>query len=119
MWNRKNHYFYLIILHRYREHSQNTVNVLNQFLKSSYHLRKYQTDFFNISFVNKCVGNASTQWEHHFSGIQKNSRNSHSQMFFKIRVLKNFTMFTRNRLCWSLFLIKLILKRNSNTGVFF
>ena len=40
-------------------------------------------------------------------------------------VLKNFTIFTRKHMCWSLFKIKFqgyssetLLKRNSNTGVF-
>ena len=34
-------------------------------------------------------------------------RNSHSQMFFKVGVLKNFANFTGKHLCWSLFLISL------------
>ena len=34
-------------------------------------------------------------------------RSSHSQMFLKIDVLRNFASFTRKHLCWSLFLIKL------------
>ena len=34
-------------------------------------------------------------------------RNSCSQMFLKIGVLKNFANFTGKHLCWSLFLIKL------------
>ena len=34
-------------------------------------------------------------------------RSRHSQMFFKIEVLKNFTMFTGKHLCWSLCLVKL------------
>ena len=34
-------------------------------------------------------------------------RSSHSQMFFKIGVLKKSAHFTRKHLCWSLFLIKL------------
>ena len=34
-------------------------------------------------------------------------RSSHSQMFFKMDVLKNFIMFTGKHLCWSLFLVKL------------
>ena len=33
-------------------------------------------------------------------------------MFFKIGVLRNFTILTEKHLCWSLFL----LKRDSNTG---
>ena len=34
-------------------------------------------------------------------------RSSRSQMFFKIGVQKNFTMFIGKHLCWSLFLIQL------------
>ena len=34
-------------------------------------------------------------------------RSSRSQMFFKIDVLKNFSIFARKHLCWSLFLTKL------------
>ena len=34
-------------------------------------------------------------------------RNSRSQMFFKVDVLKNFVIFTAKYLRWSLFLIKL------------
>ena len=48
-----------------------------------------------------------------------------TQMFFKTDVLKNFEIFTRKRLCWSVFLIKLqalrpahVLKRDSKTGAF-
>ena len=48
-----------------------------------------------------------------------------SQMLFKIGVLKNFTNFAGQHLCWSLILLKLqtwfaatLLKRDSNTGVF-
>ena len=51
-------------------------------------------------------------------------KSSHSQMFFKIRTLKNFTMFTGKQ-GWSLFLIKLqtfrpvtLLKRDSITDAF-
>ena len=50
---------------------------------------------------------------------------SSSHIIFKTGVLKNFAIFTRKHLCWSLFLIKLqdwrlvlLLKRDSNTGVF-
>ena len=46
-------------------------------------------------------------------------------MFYKKAVRKNFAIFTRKYLCWSLLLIKLqawrpakLLKRESNTGVF-
>ena len=45
-------------------------------------------------------------------------------MFYKV-VLKNFAIFTRKQLCWSLFLIRLqdfkpatLLQRDSNTGAF-
>ena len=54
----------------------------------------------------------------------KQSKSSHSQMFFEISSLKNFTVFTGKHLSWGLFLIKLwafrptnFLKRDSNTGV--
>ena len=43
-------------------------------------------------------------------------RSSHSQMFFKIGVLKNFVIFTGKHLYWSLFLIKL---QETPTQVFF
>ena len=33
-------------------------------------------------------------------------RNSRTQLFFKIVVLKNFAIFTEKHLCWSLFLAK-------------
>ena len=36
-----------------------------------------------------------------------NFRNSRSQMFFKISVLKNFAIFAVKHLCWRYFLIKL------------
>ena len=35
------------------------------------------------------------------------TRSSRSQMFFKIGVLENFTIFAGKRPCWSLFKIKL------------
>ena len=48
-----------------------------------------------------------------------------AQMFFLKVALKNFSIFTREHLCWSLFLIKLhawkpasLLRTNSNTSVF-
>ena len=50
------------------------------------------------------------------------ARSNCSQMFFKIRVLKNFAIFTGKHLCWSLFFQSIrpatSLKRDSNTGVF-
>ena len=51
-------------------------------------------------------------------------RRSHSQMFFKIGVPKNFANFTGKHQCWSLFYevaglrFVTLLKRASNTGVF-
>ena len=45
-------------------------------------------------------------------------RSSRLQMFFETRVLKKFANFTGKNLCWSLFLVKSLLKRDSNTGVF-
>ena len=46
-------------------------------------------------------------------------------MFFKILILKKFTIFTGKHLSWSLFLVRMqgfipaiLLKRDSNTGVF-
>ena len=53
------------------------------------------------------------------------NRTSHSQMFFKTSVFRNFANFTGKHLCLSLFLIKLqafspanLLKRGSNAGIF-
>ena len=52
-------------------------------------------------------------------------RSSCLQVFFKINVLKHFSIFTGKRLCWSLFWIKLqdyrfatLFKRDSTNGVF-
>ena len=45
-------------------------------------------------------------------------RSSRSQMFFKIGVLKIFSIFTGKHLCWSLFLIKLQALRSYNTFFF-
>ena len=49
-----------------------------------------------------------------------NFRSTRLQVFFKIRVLKNFSYFTGKHMCRNLFLIKLqvVLKRDSNTGLF-
>ena len=38
--------------------------------------------------------------------MRKKLQNSHSQIFFKKGVLKNFANFTEKYPCWSLFLIK-------------
>ena len=50
---------------------------------------------------------------------------NHRRCFVKKTVLKNFAIFTGEHLCWSVFLIKLLvfspatlIKRNSDTGVF-
>ena len=40
-------------------------------------------------------------------GERTDVRSSHSQMFFKIGVLKKFVNYTGKHLCWSLCLIKL------------
>ena len=45
-------------------------------------------------------------------------RNSRSQMFFKIGVLKNFAVFTGKRPCWSLLYDKVAGLKDSYTGVF-
>ena len=55
--------------------------------------------------------------------ILQQFKNNHSQIFFKIGVLKNFAIFTGKHMCWSLFLIEMqtfrsLLKRDSNTYVF-
>ena len=57
--------------------------------------------------------------------LRRAVRNSPSQMFFKIGVLKNITIFTGKHLCCSLFLIKLhvwrpatLLRRDTNAVVF-
>ena len=42
---------------------------------------------------------------------RKTLRSSRLQMFFKIGVLKNFSIFARKLLCWRLFLINLLLKK--------
>ena len=57
--------------------------------------------------------------------IGKSAESEDSQMFFKISVLKNFSMFTGKNLFWSLLLLKfeafspaIFLIRDSNTVVF-
>ena len=42
----------------------------------------------------------SVRWFH-------NKKSSHSQLFFKIDIVKSFAIFTGKHLCWNLFLIKL------------
>ena len=39
--------------------------------------------------------------------IERKKGSSRSQMFHKIDFIKNFVIFTRKHLCWSLFLMKL------------
>ena len=59
-----------------------------------------------------------------FMKLELQYRNSRSQMFFKVGVLKNFVSFTGKHLCWSLFLIKLqawrpnFLKKETPTQIF-
>ena len=60
-----------------------------------------------------------------FHSYRLTYRSNYSKMFFKIGVLKNFTICTGKHLFWSLILIKLqtwrpaaLLKRDSNTGAF-
>ena len=59
---------------------------------------------------------------HFETGFPTSYRIIHSQMFFKIVVLKNFSTFTGKHLCWNLYWIRLqafrpaaISKRDSNT----
>ena len=75
--------------------------------------------------------NSKPHWKHVFydtilifQQIFWINRSSRSQMFFKIGILKNFSIITGKHLCWNLFLIKLqiwrsaaLLKRDSNIGV--
>ena len=53
-------------------------------------------------------------------GLPKKILDSRKEAFFKINTLKDFTIFPRKPLCWSIILIKpaTLLKRNFNTGVF-
>ena len=53
----------------------------------------------------------SPTFKKHFSGCLSAVVSSRSQMLFKIGVLKNFANFTGRQLCWSLFLIKLLIKK--------
>ena len=63
--------------------------------------------------------NSMKHWrcKHHIpSNILKKKlslRSSRSQMLFKIGVFKNFAIFRRNYLCWSLFLTKLLTWRSA------
>ena len=45
-------------------------------------------------------------------------KSSHSQIFFRIGVLRNFAMFTGKHMCWSLILIKLQVLKNISDGCF-
>ena len=55
----------------------------------------------------------------HSLSVHKNIRSSCSQMSFTIGVHKNFAIFSRKYLCWSLFLIKVAgLEACKDTGVF-
>ena len=46
-------------------------------------------------------------WNWIWMNDRANKRSIRSQMFFKIGILKNFTIFTGKHLCWSVSLIKL------------
>ena len=63
-------------------------------------LRKRLLDFYVICSFRKFVHVIC-------SSSRKSLRSSRSQMFFKISVLKNFSILARKYLCWSLFWIKL------------
>ena len=74
------------------------------------------------------IGKRATSFSKYFiKQVEANQsfRSSHSQMFFKIGVLKPFVIFLGKHVCWTLFLIKFeglkacnFIKRDSNTGVF-
>ena len=87
------------------------------------------------SFFNKVATVLKKLYQRHFpvnfaklfktTVFQKTNRSSRSQMFFKIGLLENFANFRGKDLCWSLFLIKLLvwrsatlLKWDTKTGVF-
>ena len=58
-------------------------------------------------------------WPHNQSREISIARNSRSQLFFKIGILKNFAILTGKHLCWSLSLRPVtLLKKNSNAGLF-
>ena len=50
------------------------------------------------------------------------TKSNRSQMFFKVVIVKSFTIFTGKHLCWNLFLeifrLATLLKRDSNIGFF-
>ena len=62
-----------------------------------------------LKFIPPIPGQDFTLWQCFlvFLLITTKYRSSHSQMFYKIGVLKNFTKFIGKHLCWSHFLIKL------------
>ena len=118
--------------------------MLTQYLKdrlskeeknTKFNMAKLQNQWRVIMRESKCsscasVHRCSDSHSENFEGFLKNHRwvlycrSSRSQMFFKIGVLKNFAIFRRKHLCWSLFLIKMqtwrlatLLRRDSNTGV--
>ena len=65
-----------------------------------------------VGFQFKSVSAKPTRLSYKFHKIKQYGRSGiyrsvRSQVFYKISVLKNFTIFTERHLCWSLFLIKL------------
>ena len=76
-----------------------------------------------IFFFQRCILNCQTSQV--FNGWVLNTalyfemyRSRCSQMFFKKGVLKNFTIFTRKHLCWSLFLVKKLYSKETPAQVF-
>ena len=79
------------------------------------HWKYLKLSFFNVSRGYR---------KRHETGL-RTLKSTHSQMFFKIDVLKNFAIFKGKQLSCSLFLIKPqtsrpanLLERDSNSGVF-
>ena len=60
-----------------------------------------------LACITKLVFQSSGHLQDYTKPNSMKFRSSCLQMFFKIDVLQNFTLFTRKHLCWSLFLIKL------------
>ena len=69
--------------------------------------------FLLIECFGKCDRSFQSNLSNFNAGYERDNAplssltSSRSQMFFKIGVLKNFTLFTRKHLYWSLILIKL------------
>ena len=80
------------------------------------HWKKLKFSFFDVSRGYR---------KRHEMGF-RTLESTRSQMFFRIGVLKNFVIFKRKQLSWSLLLIKSqtsrpanLSKRDSNSGIFF